>query len=335
MRKSIIAGAALLAAAFVIGYGVGQVSGALPGFAAVRSHLTQSANGNDARTAGQVTGITDSIITIVRPTGPWGARSGATTIATTSSTQYFSAPDQAAKRSDIQKGNFVFAVGTLSSDGKTLNASKVMIRSGNLPMHPLFGPRAGGMVKSVNGSSIDVTSFDGSKQTIEVSSSTKYVKEGASASLSDVTVGSRIHAEGTESNGVIHAMVVEIEVPRVAGKVTAVNNSTYTVSAFKAPWDSGAATTVDVVASSSTKYFQGREGSASASAIKPGTSIVAEGTLSNSGKTLHADRIMILPASLPGPPGSGLFGRHHFGQGHGTWGDGPVGPPDSGMAPGA
>jgi hypothetical protein len=58
-----------------------------------------------------------------------------TTITLTSSTQYFAGPGASATKADIKTGSFVIARGTLSSDGKTLTATQVMV----LPSAPTRG----------------------------------------------------------------------------------------------------------------------------------------------------------------------------------------------------
>jgi hypothetical protein len=62
-------------------------------------------------------------------------------------------------------------------------------------------PRAGGEVTATTGTSITVTQRDGSSATIEVGSSTTYQVAGVTnASLSDVTVGMRVVAEGSKAS---------------------------------------------------------------------------------------------------------------------------------------
>src|SRR5262249_26230218 len=148
-----------------------------------------------------------------------------------------------------------------------------------------------GVVTGVNGSTLTLTGFDGASHTITIDSATRYQKAGQSATLADVTVGTAIVAEGTlQSDGSLHAVRITIQVPRIAGQVTAVNGTSYTVSGRFG-------TTYTVATTSSTTYINPEGTTASATAIKTGTFIIAEGTLSADGKTLTALRIVVLPAS--------------------------------------
>jgi len=88
----------------------------------------------------------------------------------------------------------------------------------------------------------------------------------------------------------------------VAAPVSAVNGSTYTLAGPK----EGALT---ITATSSTTYVNADGSSASAAAVKAGTFITAEGTFSNQGKTLTAERI-----TIGGPQqGQGIQVRHTTG----------------------
>ncbi len=58
-------------------------------------------------------------------------------------------------------------------------------------------PHLGGQVVSVSGDVITVSDQDGFYRTIDVSSATTYTKSGATASLSDITVGTFVMAEGS------------------------------------------------------------------------------------------------------------------------------------------
>src|SRR5205814_6723203 len=121
----------------------------------------------------------------------------------------------------------------------TINATSVRI---------LLSMEAG-VVTSVTGSNtITLTGFDGASHTVSVTDQTRYQKAGANASLSDVTTGTAIVAAGTlDSNGTLTAKRVMIRVPRIGGQVTAVNGSSYTVSARFG-------TTYTVNATASTTY---------------------------------------------------------------------------------
>jgi len=204
-------------------------------------------------------------------------------------------------------------------------------RGGKGGLGGLGGPggKGGGLVvTAVNGDTITATGR-AITETVQVSSTTVYTEAGSTASLSDVTVGSRIQARGTSSGtNSINATAIIIQLPSVRGVVTAVNGDSLTVTrmgprggrgprgaAGTAPGTTGttttttpATTTMVLVTSSTTYALGGRPGvststSASSSSITVGTRISAEGTLGSDG-VLTARRILIAPAR-PAAPTSG------------------------------
>ncbi|HEY8282789.1 MAG TPA: DUF5666 domain-containing protein [Chloroflexota bacterium] len=178
-------------------------------------------------------------------------------------------------------------------------------------------PVENGVVTNVSGTTLTITSFDGSTHVINLETGTRFQKAGASETATDVTSGSAITATGpTNSDGSLNADLVTIEVPRLRGQVTAVANGSYTVTAP----DGGTAT---ITTTSSTVYVNADGTAAQASTISANTVISAEGTLSADGKTLTALRITILPAKGigAGPGGwdlGGVGGATTPGSGSGT-----------------
>ena len=66
-------------------------------------------------------------------------------------------------------------------------------------------------VSSVSGNTITTAAADGSTVTIHTTSSTKYTKDGQSASASAITAGSQIHVEGPHnSDGSITATQIDV-----------------------------------------------------------------------------------------------------------------------------
>jgi hypothetical protein len=86
--------------------------------------------------AGQVTAINGNAITIKPSVNRGGAPGTVTTIVVTSNTRYLTGPDTSATKAAVKVGSYVIARGTLSSDGKTLTATRVVV----LPGAPTFGP---------------------------------------------------------------------------------------------------------------------------------------------------------------------------------------------------
>jgi hypothetical protein len=153
-------------------------------------------------------------------------------------------------------------------------------------------------VTAVNGNSLTVTGFDARTYTISTGSSTVYQRAGQTATASDIAVGSLISVEGTLSSdgSTLNALEVTIELPHVAGQVTAVNGDTLTVQ-------SPDGTTATVLLTGTTAYSAGPQGTASKSDITTGSFIVAEGTLGSDG-SLTALQVDI-PSALSGSIGTG------------------------------
>jgi Domain of unknown function (DUF5666) len=237
-----------------------------------------------------VTGVSENTITAT------GRRRQAVTVQVSATTTYTQA-GASASLADIHPGSIIAVRGSVAGTSATaINATAITV----------LLPRVAGVVTNVSGNTITLTGFNGASHTVSVTGQTRYQKAGASAALSDVTTGTAIVAEGTlDSSGTLTAVRVLIRVPRIGGEVTAVNGSSYTVTARFG-------TTYTVNATSSTTYVN-RDGTAtSASAVKVGTYIAAEGTLSADRKSLTAQRILVVPAST----GRGFgFHRHGFDRG--------------------
>jgi hypothetical protein len=108
--------------------------------------------------------------------------------------------------------------------------------------------------------------------------------------------------------------------PDAAGKVTAVNGDTVTITPGGFRNDNSTVKTIQLT--SSTTYNQGFGPSAAAaskSSIKTGTFVIAHGTLSSDGTSLTATEMTVLPSA----PTPGAFG-HGFGHLDGPHADGTV-----------
>lgn len=236
-----------------------------------------------------VTGVSGNTITA---TGHGGQT---VTIQVSATTAYTEAGSSAAL-SDVHAGAVIAVQGSFANTGETaINATGVTI----------ILPTASGVVTAVNGNSFTLAGFNGVTHTVNVSGSTRYQKAGQSAALSDIATGSAVVVEGTlNSNGSLAAVRVTIQVPRLGGQISAVNGSSYTIAGrFGA--------TYTVHTTGSTTYMNADGTPATASALKTGASIIAEGSLSGDGKTLTAQRITVLPAGQG--RGFGHHGRHGFG----------------------
>jgi Domain of unknown function (DUF5666) len=176
-------------------------------------------------------------------------------------------------------------------------------------------PANAGTVTNISGSTITITSLDGTKKSVNVDSSTKYTREGQSASLSDIKVGDEIFVKGTvNSDGSIKAGTVAIQLPRVAGKVTKIDGSTYTIASLRGPFNDGQTAVTTVVVGNATKFSKFDNSAATSADVKVNSTIIAEGTLSADGKTLQADIVNILPDTANGVFGHDLFGGQMMGR---------------------
>ena len=232
-----------------------------------------------------VTGVSGNTITATNRGG------GTVTITVTGSTTYDEA-GASVTLAAVQSGQHIALRGA-GTGTNAFTATRIAI----------VLPVENGVVTNVSGTTLTITSFDGSTHVINLETGTRYQKAGASETASDVTSGSAITATGpTSSDGSMSADLVNIQVPRLAGTVTASTSGSYTVTG-----PDGSADTITTT--SGTVYINADGSSAQASAITTGVRISGEGTLSPDGKTLAALRITLLPANGGGRgPGLGGFG---------------------------
>lgn len=178
--------------------------------------------------------------------------------------------------------------------------------------HGGFGRGGGGdgTVTAINGSTLTLRTENGT-ETVKTTSTTKYAKERQSTTFSQIKVGDVVRiaalrpttAAAVPGTGTVTATEIDVVLPTLAGRVTAVAAGKYTVVGR-----SGELLTISV--SSSTRYYDGTTKS-TASAVKVGSRIFAEGaqdTLTH----LNADTVTVLPKLVAGA------GKH----GPGGWGPG-------------
>jgi Domain of unknown function (DUF5666) len=221
----------------------------------------------------------------------------AVTIKTTSSTQYFRA-GKSIDRSALTAGTAIHVQGTRNSDG-SVTATRVEVAL----------PGAHGKVTAVNGNDITIQNEKDTSATrvVHTSASTSFTRAGQASSVSAVTVGGEIAAVGTQnSDGSLQAEAVRIILPHAGGQITAVNGSTVTVQ------NRGGTQTIHLSASTKiTSVTFGTSGPtespATATDLKAGVNIQAEGTLASDG-SLNAEVVRIVPAP------SGWHGKPHTTQ---------------------
>jgi hypothetical protein len=240
-----------------------------------------------------VTAVNGNIITATR-------RGNQSVTVQVSATTAYTEAGASASLSDVTVGAHIAVQGSrASTSSTTINATGVTI----------VLPRAAGVVSAVNGSTLTLTGLDGRTWTVTVTGSTRYQKAGQSAASSDVTTGTAVDVEGTQnSDGSLTAVRVTIQLPRIGGQVASVNGTSITLQGHEG-------ITQTVTTSDSTTYVNPDGSTASASTVKAGAFIMAEGTLSSDGKTLAAQRVVVIPAGRG--PG---FGRGYGFGGHGRHG---------------
>jgi hypothetical protein len=143
---------------------------------------------------GQVTAINSATITLER-----GLKGTEISVTTSAATKYYLA-GQPVAASQLHVGDVVGVAGAVSNK-TSVTASAIFIRQ----------PRVAGRVTGISGNTITLQARGGVTWTVTVDSSTKYLKDGQPASLSDVQKGSLIEVVGVKSgDNAITASVVHI-----------------------------------------------------------------------------------------------------------------------------
>lgn len=174
------------------------------------------------------------------------------------------------------------------------------------------GPGGGLTITGVSGRTILTRDGSGRTITVRVGATTTYSEAGARATLSDLRAGEQIAVQASSGSTArattLTATRVTIILPQVMGRVTAMARGSFTVAGFN-----GATVTVKTTAA--TRYVKASGAAVSASTLKKGAAIMAEGALVGNGKTLTARRVTIgvsttSPGSAPngGPPPGGTGG---------------------------
>ena len=205
-------------------------------------------------------------------------RAGQTVTILTSATTTFRTQGStaAAALTDVQAGSTIAVRGTRS--GRIITATMVVVTV----------PHEAGVVTAVTGATLTITSRNGVSHTITVTSATQYTEAGQAATLAAVTPGSVITVTGASGN-TLTATHVTIRLPQFAGRVTAVQGNSITISgAFGA--------TKTVTTSSATTFTAPGGAVTSLGSIAVGGRIRAQGTVSTDGQTLTALRVVVVKA---------------------------------------
>gem|GEM_PF-745632 len=228
------------------------------------------------------------------------------TITTTASTQY-TREGQSVSRSALKAGDEIHVAGQRQSNG-SITATRVDIEL----------PHAGGTVAAVSNGTITVKDRQGSR-VIHTSASTTFIQAGQKVSLSAITTGDVVMAEGTlNADGSLNAQSVMIMTPRAGGTITKIAGNAITVQTPRG--------TQTINVTGSTKYMQVQFGAngptrttTSLSALKTGMHIMATGTRNSDG-SFTATEVDVMTGN---PPAHGQF--HGGWRQGGTWGQPPAG----------
>lgn len=206
-----------------------------------------------------VTNVSGQEITAKRPDGT------TVTITTTSSTIYTRA-GQSVSTSAVVTGATIHVRGTTNGDG-SITATQIDI----------VLPGYHGVVTSVSDTSIMVQDRRGTAHTIKINASTVFVRAGQTVSLSAITKGEQVGAQGSlNSDGSLNAQVVHIDLPRAGGHITKISDTTITTQ------DKRGTHTIQINAS--TTYINDQtQQKIAVSSLKVGDNIHAEGTLNSDG----------------------------------------------------
>ena len=149
-----------------------------------------------------------------------------------------------------------------------------------------------GTVTTVSGSTLTLRTENGT-ETVKTTSSTKYTKEQLTVTFTSIKVGDVVRvqvprptsATVTPGTGTVTATQVEVVLPRLSGRVTAVGSDRYTLVGQDGQL-------VTVTTTGGTRYYNGTT-KTTAAAVKVGSRVVAEGSQSSL-TALSADTVTVV-----------------------------------------
>ena len=255
-----------------------------PGFPGIGRGLT-----------GTIASVSAGSISLTTPNG------ASVTVTLTSSTAYRERTATISV-SDLQVGEDVVVVPTAATAGSSSPSAATVV---------VVGPHIAGRVVSVSGSDIVVADPQGFYRTVVTSSSTTVTEAGATSSLNALLPGTTIDALGTiaADHTDLDATSIRIVLPHVAGRVTAVDTTTGTLTVTTR----GTTGTTTITTTAATRFRRGTS-TTTLSAIPIGSLVVAAGT-PGTGSTFAAVQVSVLtrgsrngtgPGGGFGGPGPGL-----------------------------
>jgi len=176
----------------------------------------------------------------------------------------------------------------------------------------------GGRVTAVGTGSITVTPDSGSATTYRVASTTR-VHQGPDQTLtvSSLRVGDRVHVTGQSAaaSGTPTAADIYVQLPHLAGTVTAVGSDSVTIRDFEG--------FTRVISTSGGTVYRSDGAATTRSAVKTGARVRAQGRVAADGTTLDASRVQVLTRDAARPGGfmhRGPGGHHGMRGGGGMAG---------------
>jgi hypothetical protein len=173
----------------------------------------------------------------------------------------------------ITKGGQTIAVGDLKvGDRIVFRQTRNADGSFSIAAIQVVVPRVAGSVTAVSGGGFTLMARDGTTWTVAVGASTAYTIGSKAGARSDVKVGVDVVVEGTQGTGnTLTALTVHVQLPRVAGQVTAKTATTLTI---KRP----DGTTATIHVGSATTYLVRGNANAGLADIAVGDFVAVEGS---------------------------------------------------------
>jgi len=250
---------------------------------------------------GKVTAKTGLAITITDPQG--FSRTILTSLTTT-----FTVGGVPGTLASVNVGSKIVAQGTIDANATTLDALSVEVGTSGTTGTTGTMNTIHGVVTSFTSGTVTVLQKDGTSTPFTLTTSTTFKDDGATLSSSDLATGSKVGIEAS-STAPTTALNVEIELVHLAGNVTAVNGTTFTLGEHNG-------STRTIVGGLTTTYTMAGAPVASTDVIV-GSRIRGEGTLSTDGLTLTAVSVVIEHSAVPKPNNEGSNGRDHQGSNNG------------------
>jgi Domain of unknown function (DUF5666) len=174
--------------------------------------------------------------------------------------------------------------------GQRLGPGPGLGRLGPLARRMGVGPIT---IVSIDGANVSLKTADGWSRTITVPSATTIQKGGQKSSLGDLKVGDTVRFNETRnSDGTFTITELDVVLPRVAGSVTAVSDSGFTLK-------ERGGTSRNITVNGATVYRLDATKAGSKSDVKVGSNVVVEGNQASDG-SIAATAVQIILPSVAG-----------------------------------